>query len=216
MDPRFEHLDELRRRLLAAALERAPHEGWTDALLARAEADAGLPGGTAELVCPKGVLDLLDFWALEADDAAANALAALDLSSLKIRQKVRAGVLARLGGVGALHREAARRAMARLALPDGAPRGAAMLWRAADAIWRGIGDRSTDANYYSKRAILSGVLASTFTVWLEGGEAAEVEAFLDRRIEGVMAFEKAKAQVRGWTDKVPDLAGVLARMRFGR
>ncbi len=216
MDPSFEHLDQLRRRLLGAGLARAAHEGWTSAMLARAEADAGLPGGTAELVCPKGVVDLLDFWALTADEATTEALAGLDLEALKIRARVRTGVLARLQALGPENREAARRAFARLALPDAASRGAAMLWRAADTIWRGIGDRSTDANFYSKRAILSGVIASTFTVWLEGGEPGEAEAFLDRRIENVMQFEKTKAKVRDATAKWPDPMGVLARMRFGR
>jgi ubiquinone biosynthesis protein COQ9 len=216
MDPRFDHLDQLRQQLLDAALARAAFEGWTPAMLARAEADAGLPAGTAELVCPEGVVDLIDFWGLRADEATAEALSGLDPEAIKIRARVRAGVLARLYAIGAGDREAARRAFARLALPDAAPRGAAMLWRAADTIWRGIGDTSTDANFYSKRAILSGVIASTFTVWLEGGEQGEAEAFLDRRIENVMQFEKAKAKVREATAKWPDPAGVLARLRYGR
>jgi ubiquinone biosynthesis protein COQ9 len=208
-------LDLLRRRLLAAALARAGQEGWTARTLAKAEADAGLTTGTAGLACPAGVVDLIDFWGLECDRAAAAALGALDLQILRIRERVRTGVLARLEAIGAGHREAARRAMARLALPDAAPRGAAILWRAADTIWRGIGDTSTDANHYSKRAILSGVFASTFAVWLVGDDAA-TEAFLDRRIENVMAFEKAKARARKLREGLPDPLGVLARMRHGR
>jgi ubiquinone biosynthesis protein COQ9 len=211
------HLDALRTRLLDAALVHAPFDGWTAATLAKAETDAGLPQGTAELACPKGVIDLLDFWGLRCDETAAAALARLDLPTLKIRERVRAGVLARLDAIGAGHREAARRGAARLALPDAGLRGTQILWRAADTIWRAIGDRSTDGNYYSKRAILCGVIASTFAVWAEhGDEQGFVEAFLDRRIENVMAFEKMKAEMRRLQEGLPDPLAALARMRFGR
>jgi ubiquinone biosynthesis protein COQ9 len=215
MNDESAHLDILRRRLLGAALARAGAEGWTAATLSRAEADAGLPEGTGVLACPQGVVDLLDFWALECDRAALASVGALDLASLKIRQRVRAGVLARLTAIGAENREAARRAAARLALPDAGGRGARVLWRAADTIWRAIGDRSTDGNHYSKRAILSGVFASTFAVWLDGDDEA-TEAFLDRRIENVMAFEKAKARARKLHEGLPDPLGMLSRLRFGR
>lgn len=215
MDDRAPHLDELRRRLLGGALELAAEAGWTGATLRRAEAAAGLPEGTAELVCPAGVVDLIDFWALECDCAAEVTLAGIDLAGLKIRERVRAGVLARLDAVGAEHRAAARRAAARLALPDGALRSSRILWRASDTIWRAIGDQSNDANYYSKRAILSGVIGTTFAVWLEGDDA-ETAAFLDRRIENVMAFEKAKARARKLGAGLPDPLGALARLRYGR
>lgn len=209
------HLDEARDALLEAARPLAAFDGWNRATLARAEADAGLPAGTAELVCPAGVVDLLDYWGLKSDRAAVEALAATDLAVLRIRDRVRAGVTARLEAVGPERREAARRAAARLALPDAAARATRITWRAADAIWRALGDPSTDFNFYSKRAILSGVFASTFAVWLEGDDD-RAQAFLDDRIENVMQFEKAKAGARDLAAKLPDPARVLARLRYGR
>ena len=210
------HLKKIRRKLLAAALERAPFEGWSAATLTHAEKDAGLDPGSAELACPKGVVDLIDFWAREADKATRKALGELDLDQMRIRDKVRAGVLARIEAIGVEHREAARRAALRLALPDAAPRASRMLWRASDTIWRGIGDTSTDGNFYSKRAILSGVLGSTLAVWFEDEAEDKTRAFLDRRVENVMAFEKAKAQARKFGEGLPDPLGLLARVRFGR
>ena len=63
---------------------------------------------------------------------------------------------------------------------------------------RSIGDKSEDYNWYSKRAILSAVYASTVLYWLgdnsEGSE--ETWHFLDRRIEDVMKFETAKVQLK--------------------
>ena len=84
------------------------------------------------------------------------------------------------------------RATAWLARPDNAPLAGRLGWATADAIWRWAGDTATDENHYSKRLILSGVLASVLAARLSRGEDAARET-LDRRIGEVMAFEKWKA-----------------------
>ena len=84
------------------------------------------------------------------------------------------------------------------------------LWAAADAIWTGLGDTSTDYNWYTKRTILSGVLGSTLVAWIGTEDPAEVDAFLDRRIENVMQFEKFKGQVREAAAKMPNPLDVIA------
>ena len=71
-----------------------------------------------------------------------------------------------------------------------------LLYRTVDAIWYAAGDTSADFNFYTKRATLAGVFSSTLFYWLndrsEGNEATW--AFLDRRIDDVMRFEKFKGQ----------------------
>ena len=67
---------------------------------------------------------------------------------------------------------------------------------AVDAIWYAAGDTSSDFNFYTKRATLAGVFSSTLFYWLNDrseGDAA-TWAFLDRRIDDVMRFEKFKGQ----------------------
>ena len=78
------------------------------------------------------------------------------------------------------------------------------LWAAADAIWTALGDTSTDFNWYTKRTILSGVLGTTLAAWMGTDDEAQVDAFLDRRIENVMQFEKLKAQARDAFAKAPN------------
>lgn len=78
------------------------------------------------------------------------------------------------------------------------------LWAAADAIWSALGDKSTDFNWYTKRTILSGVLGSTLAAWIGTDDEAQVDEFLDRRIENVMQFEKLKGQVQDAFAKMPD------------
>ncbi|MEO1038629.1 MAG: COQ9 family protein [Pseudomonadota bacterium] len=215
-DPRTtrSRADNARARLLDAMLGEAAFDGWNDAALARAAATAGLSEGEVQLYCPDGVLDLLEIWSRTADEAAAEAIR--QNGANRIRDKITEAVMIRLAELNG-EEDAADRARARLLLPDGAARGVQLLWATSDMIWRAIGDTSTDANFYSKRAILSGVYASTFSVWLDDAseDKAKTRAFLDRRIENVMQFEKVKAQASKATASMPDLVGLAARLRHG-
>jgi ubiquinone biosynthesis protein COQ9 len=83
-------------------------------------------------------------------------------------------------------------------------------------MWRIAGDKATDFNHYSKRAILMAVYGSTSLVWLDDDSAgfAETRAFLDRRIDEVMRFEKAKAGWRARRELMPSLSRFLGRLRY--
>ena len=112
------------------------------------------------------------------------ALAGTDPASLKIRERIRAGVLARIDAA-MTHEEATRRWMGFLALPPNAALGLRLLWAGADGLWRWAGDTATDENHYSKRALLAEILLSTLAIRLTS-DAASASAHLDRRIEAVM------------------------------
>jgi ubiquinone biosynthesis protein COQ9 len=192
--------DGFRERLLDAMLEIAAETGWTEAGLARAAEKAGLTAGQVQLATPNGVSDLLEALGARAGRAAEARLAQPDISSMKVRDKVRTAVRAYLAELEP-HKPAVKRAASSPSNLLAGPRG---LWTAADMIWTGLRDKSTDFNWYTKRAILSGVLGSTLLCWLGTDDAAEVDAFLDRRIENVMQFEKFKAEVRERASKMPN------------
>jgi len=208
--------NQTRDAILKAALKLAPFEGWTNLTLKRAIRDAGLPEGSDELYFENGVSDLLDYWSDALNTRTAQDIEKLDLSALKIRERVTQGVLLRLEAIGA-HEEAARRASSRLILPDLAAKGVQQIWSAADTIWRAIGDTSTDSNYYSKRVILSSVIGATLPVWLsdQSDDKAAARAFLDNRIENVMEFEKFKWRVKSFTKDMPEPAEILGQLRYG-
>lgn len=209
-------VDEKRDLILEAALKIAPFEGWTDLTVKRAAREAGLGSDIHDLYFEKGLADLLDYWADKLDAETANKIAALDLSEMRIRDRITQSVLIRLQTLSA-HEEAARRASTRLVLPDLAATGLGQLWRSADTIWTAIGDTSTDANYYSKRTILSGVIGATIPVWLSDTDPdkAKARAFLDDRIANVMSFEKLKGQIRSVTKDLPNPAEILGQLRYG-
>lgn len=213
-DPPPTRAERARAALLAEALPEAAFEGWNEATLRRAAEAAGYSEGEVQLYCPDGILDLLETWSRNADEAAREAIAANGAN--RIRDKVTQAMLIRLEQYAG-EEEAAGRARARLLLPDALDRGARLLWSTSDMIWRAIGDRSTDANFYTKRAILSGVYASTLAIWLDerDPDKPKTREFLDRRIDNVMQFEKVKGQWRKASAGLPDLASLASTLRYG-
>ena len=89
-------------------------------------------------------------------------------------------------------------------------------WRTADLMWRIAGDTSTDFNHYTKRMTLGAVYGSTLLVWLDDQSEgwSETAAFLDRRIDDVMKFEKFKADWRGSSTQRLSLSRFLGRLRY--
>ncbi len=201
-------LEQAEAAMLAAAARLSPRLGWTSRMVRAAAAEAALSEGEAALLLPHGARDLAALLAADHDRRALAALADTDPASLKIRERIRAAVMARLEA--AMRDEPAlRRWMGFLLLPANAALGARLLWRTADVLWRWAGDAATDENHYSKRAILSEILASTLALRLSHGAAA-AEARLDRRIAQVMAFEKWKA------GRDPGAVGRRLAERLGR
>lgn len=205
-----------RRAILDRALDIAAFDGWTSKTLRAAVSKCDLPKGADALYFPDGPLELISFWADELNAQTQNHLDGLDLASMKIRDKVTAAVLARMEALTG-HEAAAKRASARLSLPDALGQGPAQVWAAADIIWRAIGDTSTDANYYSKRTILSGVISSSLMAWLSDSskDKREGRAFIEARIGNVMQFEKAKWALKKRTENWPNPAELLGLLHYG-
>ena len=188
---------ELRDRLAEAIAQEAAFSGWTSlAMRAAGERIGAAPD--ARRLFPGGPLDVLAYLSRRADERTVEALEK-EGGALRTRERIALGVKLRIQNtVGG--KESVRRGLALLALPFNGPLALKLLYRTVDALWYAAGDKSTDFNFYSKRALLGGVFSSTLFYWLndrsEGDEATW--AFLDRRIENVMSFEKLKANVRSW------------------
>ncbi len=208
-------LDELRSALAPEIAAAAVFDGWSDVALLHAADSIGADPDVARLAFPGGAIDMIEAWIDSIDLAMEAALPAEKLAAMKIRERIRALVAFRLEAVNG-NEEALRRALAVMAMPQNAARALKTGWRSADAMWRLAGDNSTDYNHYTKRAILASIYAATLAVFVDDqseGKQASYE-FLDRRIEGVMKFEKAKARLlRGDRDHF-SVTRFLGRLRY--
>jgi len=187
--------DDKAKQLLGEVLRHAAFEGWTERAIVQAVQALGLPRGSQHIYAAGGALGLIRLWSDSLDQEMTSALEMRGLDNMRVRDKITEAVWLRINLL-ADHEDAARRAMARLSIPDAGAQGTSQLWASADAIWTAIGDVSEDYNYYTKRTILSGVIGSTLLAWLsdDSGDKTESRAFLERRIGNVMQFEKVKGQ----------------------
>ncbi len=208
-------VDELRLALAPLIPANAVFDGWSDEALAMAASELGVPADRAALAFPGGPTDMIDAWFDAIDRAMARAYPLDVISRLKIRERIRDLVLYRIEVIHP-HKEALRRALAILAMPQNGLAGPRLAWRAADRMWRIAGDVSTDFNHYSKRTILAGLYSATMLVYLEDTteELSTTRGFLDRRIDDVMSFEKFKARWRGSRERLPSLSRFLGRLRY--
>ena len=209
------NLDELRAALAPVLPGHAAFDGWSDKALAMAAAELGVPPERARLAFKGAQGQMIDAWFDWIDKAMLQAFPAERVAAMKVRERIRELVLFRLETMRP-HREALRRALAVLALPQNLFEAGRLAWRSADRIWRVAGDTATDFNHYSKRAILVGLYGSTTLVFLDDDseDLAATRAFLNRRIDDVMAFEKFKASWRGTKARLPSLSRFLGRLRY--
>ena len=213
--PQDATLDEIRAALAPMIAPNAAFDGWSDAARDTAADTLGVDRDIAALAFPGGAVDMIDAWFAHIDRTMVALLPADRLASMKVRDRITALIDVRLTEI-APNREALRRGVAILAMPQNIARGARLGWRAADLMWRAGGDVSTDYNHYTKRMILAGVYAATITIFLDDESEgwADSRAFLARRIDGIMRFEKAKAGFVKRTEHLPSLSRFIGRLRY--
>ena len=208
-------LEQLRRRLALAVGENAVFDGWSRAAVDSAAGQLGIDPVQARLAMPKSQAGMVDLYIQEVDRALEAHFTPERLGGMKIREKIRSLVWKRLE-IQAPAREAIRRALAILAMPQNLPLALRISWRTADIMWRIAGDTSTDFNHYTKRMTLGAVYGSTLLVWLDDQSEGwmETAAFLDRRIDDVMKIEKVKADWRRSSDRRLSPSRFFGRLRY--
>ena len=208
-------LEALRLRLALPVGEHAVFDGWTATAVEAASVQLGVDPAQARLAFPKDPVGMVTAW-IEGVDAAMEAHFTPDvIAAMKIRDRIRSMIWFRLEATGTA-REAVRSALAIFAMPQNVPLALKTGWRSADLMWRLAGDTATDFNHYTKRLIVSGVYTATLLAWLDDESEgwADTAAFLDRRLAGVMRFEKWKAEWRGSELRRPSLSRFVGRLRY--
>lgn len=171
----------LRRRWLAELLPEVAFEGWSQEAARAAAVRAGLTEGEQALAAPQGVANLIDALFDAAEAEARAALAAIDMTAMRVPDKVKRGVLAWLAALEP-NREAVRRAASRGFLPWSAGPALQRTWKVADMIWTAAGDASEDYNRYSKRGLLAAVLPAIVLYWADHPAPEDLDGFISRRL----------------------------------
>ena len=209
-------LDELRLALAPGIADSAVFDGWSVEALDMAADQLGADRDVARLAFKDdGAMGMICAWIETIDRQMTLDLSQDALAGRKIREKIRDLVLYRLDAVTG-QEEALRRALAIGAMPRNARASMRSTWRTADLMWRLAGDTATDYNHYTKRAILASIYGATLAVFVDDQSEgkAETRAFLDRRIDGVMKFEKVKAKWFNPDRETFSVSRFLGRLRY--
>ncbi len=187
---------------IQAMLPNVAFDGWTKRALRTGIVAAGMPADEADLLFPLGTLDMIETFCDLADRQME--AAAAGLTETKLSARVRAVIALRLEQ-NRPYKEAVRRALSVLALPQNARVAAACTARTVDAIWHAAGDRSADSSWYTKRAILAVVYSTTLLYWLRDNseDDADTLAFIDRRLAGVGRIGRMRGGVDRLRDRLP-------------
>ncbi len=192
--------------ILQAALPHIPFDGWGESTLQKAAEEAGLNPEMTPLWFPRGAVDAIVFHHKQADAMMVEAIQQLPLTDMRIPQKIKEAVMIRLRQQQP-NRAALRKALGMMSLPVHMLEASRLLYDTVDAIWRAIGDTSTDFNFYTKRMTLAGVYSATLLCWLgdETPDISDTAAFLDRRLKDVHSLGKTTQKCReffkGWLPK---------------
>lgn len=202
--------DSERERLIAAMLPDVPFDGWSRRALRGAAQRAGIPFDEAVALFPRGAPDMvaaMSHWAdrqmLDRLESALQAAAQVEPPALSAR--VALAIHLRFEVV-LPWREAARRGLSVLALPQNAPLGLRLLYDTVDAIWRGVGDHPVDFSFYTKRASLAAILAAATLYWLEdrSPDFADTDAFVERRLADLHRLTGIRRRFSAVSDTLPN------------
>ena len=194
-----------RDALIEAMLPDVPFDGWSRAALRAAARRIGVPAAEALALFPDGPADFAACFSRWADRRMLDRLESLPLDQLRVPERVALAVNIRLEIVEPW-REAVRRALTILSLPQYVPLAMRLLYETVDGIWYAAGDSATDFSFYTKRATLAGIHAATLFYWLEDRSPgfADTRAFLDRRLAEVARIGQARRRLQTGLDRLPN------------
>ena len=204
----------LKDQLLQAILPHVAFDGWTDTAVESGACDLGVSKIKIDRLFPGGLPEIVRHFGDWADREMLANLGKIDLEPMKLRERVSLAVRVRLIALSP-HRETVRRTLSFLSLPSNFSIGVRGMYKTVDLIWYAVGDKSADFNFYTKRALLAGVISATSLFWIndESEDSADSWQFLDRRIADVLKIPVLQSRLQRFACRVPHPFKILRTLR---
>nr|XP_046250084.1 ubiquinone biosynthesis protein COQ9, mitochondrial [Scatophagus argus] len=205
----YETEEQLQVRILTAALEFVPLHGWSAEAIAAGAETLGLSSASTGMF-NNGAGDLVLHFITQCNSQLTEILAEQDkqvqlgqAEPKKTADFLRDAVETRLR-MYIPYIESWPQAMSILLLPHNIPDSLKHLSTLVDDIWYYAGDRSTDMNWYTKRAVLTGIYNTTELVMLQdtSPDFQDTWNFLDNRIQDAVNMATTAKQVQSTGEAV--------------
>lgn len=198
-------------------LRHVPFDGWTELAMQTTAEELGLSASDVAKLFPRGFENLISIGSNDVDAKMVGEFMtrfANRFDEMPVHIKIRELLLIRFE-ILQPHKEAVRKMVAFLAQPSHAKIGTGAVYNTLDRVWRAAGDRSTDINFYTKRATLAAVYGSTMLAFLDDNtpDMAKTRAFLDRRLKDVSNVPKVTKPLRSAASILGGMMYNLANMR---
>jgi len=201
-------------------LRHVPFDGWSDVAMQATAEELGMLASDVDLLFPSGVIGVIETGLKDIDYRMVNIFMNRfdgEITSMPVHLRVRELLLARFELLQP-HKEAVRKLISFMTQPRHAKYGTSLVYKTLDCVWRVAGDRSTDYNFYTKRATLGVVYGATLLAFLDDDtpDLQKTRAFLDRRLRDVANLPKATRPIRTAASVLSRMAKNAASMRSRR
>ena len=182
---------ELKDDIIINALKNINFDGWSKKSILTGFNSQNKDEEMYNELFPNGIIDAIIHFADIADRQMLQGHLREDFKDQRIPEKIKNLLMSRFEFLNP-YKEAVRRSVAILALPNNSKIAIKSLYNTTDKIWSAVGDQSTDISFYTKRASLAGVYSSTLMSWLGSTdpELQKVDEFIDRRLNNINVIGK--------------------------
>lgn len=193
-----------------AMLRHVPFDGWSEGAMQTTAEEVEMSASDVSRLFPRGIASVVVIASDDVDgkmEAEFMSRFAGRLDETPVHIKIRELLLIRFE-ILQPHKEAVRKMITFMAKPAQAGLGSRLVFNTLDRVWRAAGDRSTDYNFYTKRATLAAVYGSTLLAFLDDDtpDMQKTRPFLDRRLQDVAKIPKATKPLRAAANMVGTVA----------
>ena len=177
---------KLKDEIIINALKNINFDGWSKNSILTGFNSKNKDEEMYNELFPNGIIDAIIHFADIADRQMVKKYLKKDFKDQRTHEKIKNLLMSRFEFLNP-YKEAVRRTVAILSLPNNSKIAIKSLYNTTDKIWEAAGDQSTDISFYTKRASLAGVYSSTLMSWLGSTDPdlKKVDEFIDRRLANI-------------------------------
>ena len=184
-----------KERILGEYLKLAKVSGWNNDLFGELSGNLKISEEKLRVYFPDGSRDVAEFFIKSGD----NKLEIFLNKNKKIRSKqnltttIQKAVFYRLN-LDQKNKEVIKKLFIFFTNPKNNLLGMKLFYETIDLIWKCVGDKSLDSNFYSKRFILSQIYIASLLFWINDKSDGnkKTEKFLSARLKNIKRFGKIK------------------------
>ena len=207
----------IKDKIIASALKNINFDGWSEKSILSGFQECNVDKSKYIDLFPNGKLDAILHFASYTDRLMLEKYHKTKLDLERVPEKIKFLLLARFEILNP-NKEALRKSLVIVSLPQNAKFAIKSLYETTDAIWRNVGDKVTDFSFYTKRGTLAAVYSSTLMSWLGSNDPdlKKLEEFLDRRLDNVKLIGQLSKPLKEKISFAFDQFGKFSFSNFNR